>query len=305
MRATIPGQSSGRSAMTLMEMLIVLSILAITTLIAVQMTSTVIDQGRFDATRTELEALRAAIIGLPATSGDQGVSGFVADLGVPPVTLDPLFTLPSGTLPYATYAIDTIGLGSMDSNISGGWRGPYMRLGIGNSLRDGWGNPFVYVIASPSGIITIQSQGAEGYDPALLTLQIAPAEYLASITFDIKEVRTDGEMTSLDTPTLASGDVLELRVFRPAATTGYALGRFGTTSTWPAAPPAPPSGPALGNFSGNYSHQLSNTPIGALVARAVLRDNASPPTIKKRSAAVSLTLAPRTDVTRTLILRTP
>ena len=70
-----------RAGFTLMEVLIVLAILAITTTIAVQSLGPIANQSRIQATLTTLNEIRAAVLGnATSTDATQPVTGFVAEV---------------------------------------------------------------------------------------------------------------------------------------------------------------------------------------------------------------------------------
>jgi hypothetical protein len=146
----------------LLELLVVLSILAIVTALAVRSLDGIEDQRRHEATMKGLEALRDAVLGDPGERADDGsrmLSGFVADLGRLPrttlsesgreVDLGELWR-PSGARFAVRPATEDHGVppehADPDVLVPGGWRGPYVRLPLGaRALLDGWGFP----IASP------------------------------------------------------------------------------------------------------------------------------------------------------------
>jgi len=297
-----------RRGLTLMELLVVLSILAITTTVAVQLTDGVIAQGRFDATRRILGDVRNAIAGIPAaTASEASLGGYVADMGGYPLSLGDLVSAPRT---YASYSIDTEGDGAVDGTLPGGWRGPYLRVGGDLLVRDAWGNPLAYAIAG-DGTLTVHSSGGPGFTDvtalAQLRIDIPAGDYTSSARFHVREMRKemDEEQAQERDPKLDPGDVLELRVYRPFGGT-VALYRFACTTDWPNPPPAPPSQSTpttIGVFNGVFSHQLTSTAVGPVAARAVIRNNTWPFTFKKKSDPVYLTLTPRADVIKKLYLR--
>ena len=152
---------------TLVELLVVLGILVVLSTVAVQSLSGVQDQAQYQATQRSLTNIEDAVLG-PSNSSANGfsnASGFVADMGRLPFALP--VTLPDGsTLRDASNKVvlqpgelwqnnthlPALALvqASWDKDISVacGWRGPYLRLGIGqSSLSDGWGNPYVLLKA--------------------------------------------------------------------------------------------------------------------------------------------------------------
>ena len=135
---------SGRG-MTLIELLVVLAILALLTTAAVTSSDVFMGQGRYDATSRTLSDIQEAVLG-PANAFQPGgniiTSGFVADMGRLPnctstdttVGLSELWIQPAGGSFTISPASDSEVL------VPCGWRGPYLRLPVGeSSLRDGWG----------------------------------------------------------------------------------------------------------------------------------------------------------------------
>ncbi|MFN4259452.1 MAG: type II secretion system protein [Gemmataceae bacterium] len=293
----------GRPGLTLMELLIVLTILSVMTLIAVQMTDGVIEQGRYDASQQGLTAIRNAISGPPA---EAGVTGFVADMGRLPGTAGIVNTLDEllvGTPPFGPHGIDSDGDGVDDGNIFAGWRGPYVRSGMQGRLVDGWGNPFRFdrTILPPRLIAT----GSNGQiDASDLFLEIRPEELQAAVRFVVREARDGME----GNPHLDQNDVLELRLYR--VMNGLVL--FEQHQYVNPENPSPlPPGVFPFSHPENFTHELPNTVInhptqleppviGPMAVRAVVRNGA---TIEKRSPLFYLTLTPRAQVTRTLYLQ--
>ena len=127
--------------------------------VAVQSLAPVVDQAKFEATQRSLGQIRAAIVG-PDDVGATGdpVTGFVADMGRLPVSLDelltvtsvvdaPTFGLQAAPAPYGNDPVSPV-------TIPRGWRGPYVRLPVGGTqLLDGWGQAFVFdALTVPNGL---------------------------------------------------------------------------------------------------------------------------------------------------------
>ena len=143
-----------RAGFTLIEMVVVLLILSLLTVAAVQSLSPVADQARYEATSRTLTQLNEAMLGadgLRQSDGTPLITGFVADVGRVPVLQgadaetqlselwDATSTLAT-TFPFQTRS----GLAPYnDVSLPCGWRGPYLRFGVGViDLRDGWGTAF-------------------------------------------------------------------------------------------------------------------------------------------------------------------
>jgi prepilin-type N-terminal cleavage/methylation domain-containing protein len=139
-----------RHGLTLIELLVVLLILSILTVVAVQSTDVLIDQGRFDSTQRTLQNIEEAVLGPPnqrQQDGSMFISGFVADIGRGPLAAgnDPanqlaeLLTRPAGLEVFGIKQAPT----DPEVLVPCGWRGPYLRLPIGaTDLRNGWANTF-------------------------------------------------------------------------------------------------------------------------------------------------------------------
>lgn len=163
-----------RPGLTLVELLVVLAILAVMTTVAMTLTDSLVDQGRFDATRRTIENLQAGVMGSAGTLDDGDGAGFVADMGRVPLAVgaDPATQLKelweAPTDPALLYGL-RMAAGDADVKLFAGWRGPYLRLAPVASgpaeLRDGWGNRFTLLrpdltpATSGDPIILVQSTG--------------------------------------------------------------------------------------------------------------------------------------------------
>jgi len=133
-----------KKGLTLVELLVVLSILAILSTVAIRGVSDQVIETRYDANLEQLEAIEEAIIG-----NGEDFQGFVGDVGrLPQVfngSLDELLVINS---------IDPFGIkvpdGDSEIRLSCGWRGPYLDLGLNqSSVTDGFGRSFIF--AEPDG----------------------------------------------------------------------------------------------------------------------------------------------------------
>lgn len=166
-------------ALTLLELLIVVSILAILTTVATRSLVSVGEQTQFETNDALCRDFRRALIGMPNSLQSDGtpmVNGFIADLGRPPrAELEPYivgeneadsshtgnaYTLrelvsqrfspqfriykTDATFVTAT-SIDTgvtnIALYDSTNSVAAGWRGPYLQGGNDEIIDDGWGKP--------------------------------------------------------------------------------------------------------------------------------------------------------------------
>jgi type II secretory pathway pseudopilin PulG len=133
--------------LTLVELLVVLVILAIITTIAVQSTSYLVDQARYETTQRTMQNAQDAIVGPVNQRNPDGtilVSGFVADTGRLPLTIDELLVNKNSLIPFSLYAsVPAVSGGTVPAVQSPmGWNGPYVNSGNGQvALNDGWGFP--------------------------------------------------------------------------------------------------------------------------------------------------------------------
>lgn len=166
----------GQRGMTLLELLVVVAILAVLATVAIQSTSDLGNQTRYESTQKALTSFRDVVLGPAnqvAPDGSPLVTGYVADMGRPPRStllfhpdlgglydLGELYSesLPSGLRPYGLYPASSAntsqtlvtGVSStallVDANlrVPAGWRGPYLRKpGSEVTLVDGWSKPLV------------------------------------------------------------------------------------------------------------------------------------------------------------------
>jgi prepilin-type N-terminal cleavage/methylation domain-containing protein len=144
---------------TLLELVVVITIIGFLVMIVARVHSGEDDQIRFEETVRQMEEVQKAILGARGSyvNGIRQFSGYVSDLGVlPPFNGDgqPESLWSQGALPDWKY-----------ESISGtwmGWRGPYLESPRNNVLKDGWGNPFVFSLSN--GEMTMESHGADGRD---------------------------------------------------------------------------------------------------------------------------------------------
>ena len=147
-----------RAGLTLIEMLMTLTIMAVLTFASIALVSDSMSESKFEETVQKLARFKTGILGDP-TLKENGVRtsfGYVGDMGgLPDFTagLAGLVSLPSGA---TSYAIDA------NSRFGVGWNGPYVHSsqGVPDTTVDSWGNPILYdPTTSPP---TITSYGADG-----------------------------------------------------------------------------------------------------------------------------------------------
>jgi prepilin-type N-terminal cleavage/methylation domain-containing protein len=179
MNRQIPANSPARiRGMTLLELLVVVAILAVLATVAIQSTSDIGNQTRYEVTQKALASFRDVVLGPAnqvAPDGSPLVTGFIADMGRPPGStqlfhpeyggvpdLGELYSeaLPAGLRPYALYPATSANaantfitagtstnsslLVDADLRVPAGWRGPYLRKpGTEVTLVDGWSKALV------------------------------------------------------------------------------------------------------------------------------------------------------------------
>lgn len=166
-----------RRALTLIELLVVLVVLTILATIAIRATDGVFSQSRYEATVRTLRQIDLAIVGDRNLRQDDGtpiISGFLADVGrlpIPPagelLSGQNLAELWDDTL-WTAYPYQIRSPQNHPSiRLACGWRGPYLKPGLGTSggVIDGWGRAFVLIDAPQEEEpfdLRIVSTGADG-----------------------------------------------------------------------------------------------------------------------------------------------
>jgi general secretion pathway protein G len=124
-----------KEGFTLIEVIIVLSILAILMGIAVPMIYRQIASSAEQATKEEMENLKKALVGDPekVQNGVRTDFGALGDWGGLLPTLQALVQVQTPSYSY-----------DQEKKVGAGWRGPYISEEEGEYLLDGWGNEYVY-----------------------------------------------------------------------------------------------------------------------------------------------------------------
>ena len=169
------------SGFTLLELVVVVAILTILAGVAVRSMDGLDQQARFDATQRCMRDISDAALATGQNSDvSLLVSGFLADMGRLPIAIgtDPnlqlqeLWSNPRNLQPFAILPAQTNpACCDPEVLVACGWRGNYLRLGVGQSaLVDGWGQAFDLLSDPNSGIratageivAAVRSRGANG-----------------------------------------------------------------------------------------------------------------------------------------------
>lgn len=142
-------QPKPQHGFTLLELLVVVSLLGLLSLTAVALFENAGDQDRFEATRSRLASIRTAIIGdtTRTLNGEPILSGYVADMGRLPSNIAELLVEDDAALgvsqtAWAEYDMADVYVAGLTGKLYAGWRGPYLfgsPEASGAAFRDGWG----------------------------------------------------------------------------------------------------------------------------------------------------------------------
>lgn len=217
--------------LTLLELLLVVSILSGVAFMSVSFLGDGTSQLRFDDTKNRLDAVRKAILGQPERSinGQAEIRGYVADMGNLPLSLQALIVQNYCTDPLQLNAADCVAAGHTwvtqpayifdtvtDTGLWAGWNGPYLAASPESDYakyRDGWGyddatNNFGWVYTlSTDARLEMQSLGMDSlaggtldyeadYPPVVPPTLIAANAYRTLIT-DSVGINADDESGGL------------------------------------------------------------------------------------------------------------
>ena len=213
-----------RAGFTLVEMVVVLLILALLTVAAVQSLSPVADQARYEATTRTLAQIQQAIVGERGAQQPDGVpliTGFVADTGRLPISLDELVNKPADVSDFGL-AAPSSGIYST-VQVPRGWRGPYLQLPSGETQpADGWGLQFDFATFSPGPPVV----------PLTVASQLTPragTDYAGDISISIGTTGPTAWSATLITGTLYRLNGTNQRI-PPASTTDWKVTLIGPGS---------------------------------------------------------------------------
>jgi prepilin-type N-terminal cleavage/methylation domain-containing protein len=122
-----------RRGFTLIELVIVIVTLGIIAAVAIPRFGDITESSKINATRSEMIAIKKAIIGNPESvaGGEYIDRGFEGDVGFVPNQLVDLVRKPDSVASY-------------DKFTRLGWNGPYLDSSQSLYLRDAWGAYYVY-----------------------------------------------------------------------------------------------------------------------------------------------------------------
>ncbi len=255
-----------RSALTLLELVVVLGILAVLSTVAVRSLEPIADQARYELTQTVLKDLRLAIMGESQRfSGNDGAvySNFITDTGVLPADVNALFIRPNGLSSQAVQLFDSDRDSVNDVTLASGWNGPYLHLGPGlNEVVDGWGRePALIDTAGDLEIVSMGSDGdsvatEDGYRADVSTT-VLTRDYTGAIVFRLYAI--DGLNGSRIDPTPAGTEQLAV-LFYGVNAAGGSTGSVAEQLL-------------IVSNSGSFEYRRSGTICGRVAARAILWDD--------------------------------
>ena len=216
-----------RRGFTLVELVLVLLVIALTTHLAVHEVSRIRDAKLVSAANRQLEDIRSAALGFLADTGRfvMATNGTLSELWERPADVAEYRVLQASAANIVAGA--DAGLADPSVRVPTGWRGPYLRLPIGRSrLLDPWGNP-------------IESVDAAGLSRIGVTNEV----YAASVShYGPKGQREDERVVSL---LPGRGDTCSLTVWA----TGEGIADEVTLAWY---------GPAEGAITGAVAHVAAN-----------------------------------------------
>ncbi len=145
--------------LTLIEILMVLSLVGILTAVSLTAMDTVAEDAAFEKTYGKMLQMRTALIG-DLDTDKQGLRefyGYLGDIGALPSAIDGLQALISQPAGIASWSVNSTSKTGM------GWKGPYLKASPGvNWLRDAWGRDIIYDVSSTPYILSYGSDGVAG-----------------------------------------------------------------------------------------------------------------------------------------------
>ncbi|MBL4848868.1 MAG: hypothetical protein JKY65_25375 [Planctomycetes bacterium] len=250
---------TSRRSLTLIELLLVLTIMAALAASAASFVEEADDQLRYQDTQNRLTSIREAVLGRAGGSRVKH-DGFLADTGRLPLTLSEL--LEPGTL--APWQLDPPALlgAAPPTGLGFGWRGPYLpslpRISGDVAYPDGWGNSplsgepasdFGWVVQVAGTEFVVRSRGRDGKDGATPASDPYAADYPSAplVIANDHSIQLAGWQVRVRLANLGASQVLKLRLryfgFNGATASQFALLSEATTV------PAGTSGPISFTFT--------------------------------------------------------
>lgn len=139
-----------RSGFSLVELLVVVGIIMLVAASSLLVLDQTDDQARYNKTRQEYKEISTALFGpdmMTTLGGNLVISGYLADTGKLPETLEDLMVMPAGMEPWGPLLRDpATGLpvfAAKGIRLQHGWRGPYLSERE-KGLSDPWGNKWEF-----------------------------------------------------------------------------------------------------------------------------------------------------------------
>ena len=255
-----------RTALTLLELVVVLGILAVLSTVAVRSLEPIADQARYELTQTVLKDLRLAVVGDPKhfSSNDSAISSsFITDTGALPADVSALLTKPIALSTQAIQSFDSNRDAVNDVTLTSGWNGPYLQLGPGTTeVLDGWGREPTLV--ESSGDLDIVSLGSDGDSIASedgyradFSVSILTRDYTGDIVFRLYAI--DALNGSRIDP-------------NPTGTEQLAVLFYGVNAAGGSTGAVAEQTLVVAN-AGSFEFRRANTTCGRVAARAILWDD--------------------------------
>ncbi len=257
---------ANRLALTLLELVVVLGILAVLSTVAVRSLEPIADQARYELTQTVLNDLRYAVAGDSNRVHSYEASvpaGFVMNCGILPTSVEDLSSKPVALAAYTVQSFDSDRDTVNDVTLASGWNGPYMHLKAGaTEVVDGWGNELV--LNESGGDMEIVSYGADGDSIAPedgyladLSVNILTRDYTGDLVFRLFAI--DGLNGSRVDPSPSGTEQLGV-LFYGVNSTGGTTGEIAEQLL-------------IVSNSGAFEFRRSSTLCGRIAARAILWDD--------------------------------
>ena len=248
-----------RQALTLLELVVVLGILAVLSTVAVRSLEPIADQARYELTQNMLNNLRLATVGVSVGATAHSAS-FIGDTGSLPGDVDALLVRPVSLVAHSLQSFDSDRDTVNDVTLSSGWNGPYLQLGVGlNEVLDGWGaEPALLESSGDLDFVSLGSDGdslapEDGYR-ADLNATIQVRDYTGDVIFRLFAI--DGLNGSRVDPSPTGTEQLGVLFYGVNATGGTSGAIVEQLLVVPNA--------------GTFEHRRANTLSGVFAARAIL-----------------------------------